>query len=153
PLLLPRNLHACRSASAERARDAALRLPRLPGRQPSGNDLALGERRIGERDQRDMPLRFRRSITLIKGVTLNLSKSGASVSMGPPGAHGTVGRNGVRATAGVPGSGLSYTTGPMHMGHDDHAAPGAEPGVNWNKLIGFAIILFVVGYFVVRALS
>jgi len=25
--------------------------------------------------------------------------------------------------------------------------------VNWNRLIGFAIILFVVGYFVLRALS
>jgi hypothetical protein len=99
-----------------------------------------------------MPLRFRRSITLMKGVTLNLSKSGASVSMGPRGAHVTVGRDGVRATAGVPGSGLSYTTGNMHLGHDGQA-PGAEPGINWNKLIGLAIILFVVGYFVMRAVS
>ena len=99
-----------------------------------------------------MPLRFRRSITLMKGVSLNFSKSGASVSMGPRGAHVTVGSNGVRATAGVPGSGLSYTTGEMHLGHDGQA-PGAEPGVSWNKLIGLAIILFVVGYFVMRALS
>ena len=100
-----------------------------------------------------MPLRFRRSITLMKGVSLNFSKSGASVSMGPRGAHVTVGSNGVRATAGLPGSGLSYTTGEMHLGHDGHATPGAEPGVSWNKLIGLAIILFVVGYFVMRALS
>jgi hypothetical protein len=100
-----------------------------------------------------MPLRFRRSITLIKGITLNLSKGGASVSMGPRGAHVTVGRNGVRATAGLPGSGLSYTTGEMHLGHEGQSAPGTEPGVNWNKLIGLAIILFVVGYFVMRALG
>jgi hypothetical protein len=100
-----------------------------------------------------MPLRFRRSITLMKGVTLNLSRSGASVSMGPRGAHVTVGRNGVRATAGLPGSGLSYTTGPMHLGHDGHGAPDAQGGVSWNKLIGLAIILFVAGYFVLRAVS
>jgi len=54
--------------------------------------------------------RFWRRIRLAPGVTLNLSKSGGSLSFGPRGAKVTVGRRGVRATAGLPGTGLFYTT-------------------------------------------
>jgi len=57
-----------------------------------------------------MALRFWRRIRLAPGVTLNLSKSGGSLSFGPRGAKVTVGRRGVRATAGLPGTGLFYTT-------------------------------------------
>jgi len=44
------------------------------------------------------------------GLTLNLSKSGPSLSFGPRGAKVTVGRRGVRRTVGIPGTGLFYTT-------------------------------------------
>ncbi|MGH9429640.1 MAG: DUF4236 domain-containing protein, partial [Terriglobia bacterium] len=57
-----------------------------------------------------MGFRFFRRITLIPGVTLNLSKGGGSLSLGPRGAKVTVGTSGGRATVGVPGTGLSYTT-------------------------------------------
>jgi len=57
-----------------------------------------------------MAFRFWRRIRLAPGVTLNLSKSGGSLSFGPRGAKVTVGRRGVRATAGLPGTGLFYTT-------------------------------------------
>ena len=40
---------------------------------------------------------------------VNLSKSGGSVSFGPRGTALTVGSSGVRATAGIPGTGLYYT--------------------------------------------
>jgi len=43
-------------------------------------------------------------------VTLNLSKSGGSLSFGPPGAKLTLGPHGKRATLGLPGTGLFYTT-------------------------------------------
>jgi tetratricopeptide (TPR) repeat protein len=43
------------------------------------------------------------------GVTLNLSKSGASVSVGPRGAKFTIGPSGRRVTLGLPGTGLFYT--------------------------------------------
>jgi tetratricopeptide (TPR) repeat protein len=43
------------------------------------------------------------------GVTLNLSKSGGSLSFGVRGAHFTMGPRGNRVTAGVPGTGLFYT--------------------------------------------
>jgi tetratricopeptide (TPR) repeat protein len=43
-------------------------------------------------------------------VTLNLSKSGGSLSFGPRGAKFTIGPRGKRATVGIPGTGLFYTT-------------------------------------------
>ncbi|MCL5943190.1 MAG: DUF4236 domain-containing protein [Actinobacteria bacterium] len=57
-----------------------------------------------------MGFRFWRRIRIAPGVTLNLSKSGGSLSFGPRGAKFTVGRRGGRATVGVPGTGLFYTT-------------------------------------------
>jgi Protein of unknown function (DUF4236) len=104
-----------------------------------------------------MPLRFRRSIRLMSGVTLNLSKSGASVSVGPRGAKVTVGSSGVRATAGLPGTGLSYTTGPVRIGeHEHHRSTETETeqasAINWNKIIGIVIFLFVVAYMIVHTL-
>lgn len=57
-----------------------------------------------------MGFRFFRRITLIPGITLNLSKGGGSLSFGPRGAKVTVGTSGGRATVGIPGTGLSYTT-------------------------------------------
>jgi Protein of unknown function (DUF4236) len=56
-----------------------------------------------------MPFRFYRRVPIIPGVRLNLSKSGASVSLGGPGAHVTFGRRGIRQTVGIPGTGMYYT--------------------------------------------
>lgn len=66
--------------------------------------------------------RFRDRIKLLPGVHVNLSKTGASLSVGAPGASVNVGKQGVRTTTGIPGSGLSYS----HL----HKAPrpaAAEP--------------------------
>ncbi len=57
-----------------------------------------------------MGFRFWKRIRLAPGVTLNLSKSGGSLSFGPRGAKFTVGSRGKRATVGIPGTGLFYTT-------------------------------------------
>lgn len=57
-----------------------------------------------------MGFRFWRRVKIAPGVTLNLSKSGGSISVGPRGAKLTVGPRGSRATVGLPGTGLSYTT-------------------------------------------
>jgi len=56
-----------------------------------------------------MPFRFWRRVRLAPGVTLNLSKSTASLSFGPRGAKYTLSPRGNRATAGLPGTGLFYT--------------------------------------------
>jgi tetratricopeptide (TPR) repeat protein len=56
-----------------------------------------------------MSFRFWRRIRIAPGVTLNLSKSTASLSFGPRGAKYTISPRGNRVTAGLPGTGLFYT--------------------------------------------
>lgn len=54
-----------------------------------------------------MALRFRKSIKIMPGVRLNLSKSGVSTTLGGRGASVNVGKRGVYANAGLSGTGLS----------------------------------------------
>jgi hypothetical protein len=53
-------------------------------------------------------LRFQKRLSILPGVRVNLSKSGASTSIGPRGADVNVGRDGITTNAGIPGTGLSY---------------------------------------------
>ena len=56
-----------------------------------------------------MGLRFRKSIKIAKGVKINLSKSGVSLSVGRTGLHGTINSRGQLTTsAGLPGTGDSF---------------------------------------------
>jgi len=52
--------------------------------------------------------RFRRSIPLGRLLRINVSKTGASLSAGKPGATINVNKDGVDGTVGLPGSGMSY---------------------------------------------
>ena len=56
-----------------------------------------------------MGFRFRKTIRLLPGVRLNISKSGFSTSIGRPGATINVGKRVFRGSVGLPGSGLSYS--------------------------------------------
>lgn len=57
-----------------------------------------------------MGLRFRKSVTLCKGVKLNFGKTGMSVSVGGKGYHKTINTKGqVTTSVGIPGSGIYYT--------------------------------------------
>ena len=56
-----------------------------------------------------MGFRFSRRISLFKGLRLNLSKSGTSVSVGGRGGWLTFGKKGIRATVGIPGTGMSWS--------------------------------------------
>ena len=56
-----------------------------------------------------MGLRFRKTVRLLPGVRLNISKSGVSASVGPRGLTLNIGRKGARGTVGLPGTGLSYS--------------------------------------------
>jgi len=58
-----------------------------------------------------MGLRFRKSITLCKGVKLNFGKTGASITTGVKGFHKTYNFNTGKTTTsvGVPGTGIYYT--------------------------------------------
>lgn len=57
-----------------------------------------------------MGLRYRKSISLGKGIKLNLSKSGPSISFGTKGFRQTISATGRMTTSvGIPGTGASYT--------------------------------------------
>lgn len=80
-----------------------------------------------------MPLRARKSIKIMPGVRLNISKSGVSTSIGVKGATVNLkpGRK-TRATVGIPGTGLSYTmTGAAHR---PKAAQDATQGVSLRRM-------------------
>jgi hypothetical protein len=57
-----------------------------------------------------MGFRFFRRINVIPGIRLNVSKSGISTSVGGRGAWFTFGNRAPRATDGLPGTGIGYTT-------------------------------------------
>ena len=77
--------------------------------------------------------RLWRRVRVAPGVTINLSKGGPSVSVGPSGSKVTFGRRGVRQTVGIPGTGvyatrqLSRTSSHPHRGsaRTPEAAPPA----------------------------
>lgn len=56
-----------------------------------------------------MGFRFRKTVKLGKGLSVNLSKSGGSVSFGPRGAKTNISKRGVRSTVSIPGTGISYS--------------------------------------------
>lgn len=55
-----------------------------------------------------MGFRFRKTIGLIPGVRVNLSKTGVSASVGGKGATVNIGTKGATGTVGLPGTGMSY---------------------------------------------
>ncbi|QUS60785.1 DUF4236 domain-containing protein [Synechocystis sp. PCC 7339] len=57
-----------------------------------------------------MGLRFRKSIKIAPGIRVNLSKSGASLSIGGKGSTVNISSRGVRTTYSIPGTGISYVT-------------------------------------------
>jgi hypothetical protein len=59
---------------------------------------------------------------VLPGLRVNLSKSGASLSVGVRGAHLTLGKRS-RVTVGLPGSGLSWT---QSLGHIHPSEPPVE---------------------------
>lgn len=57
-----------------------------------------------------MGFRFRKSVKVLPGVKLNISKSGISTSVGRRGATVNFSKRGTRTTVGIPGTGISYST-------------------------------------------
>lgn len=56
-----------------------------------------------------MGFRFRKSVRILPGVRLNISKGGVSTTIGRRGATINLGKRGVRGTVGLPGTGLFYS--------------------------------------------
>lgn len=57
-----------------------------------------------------MGFRFRKSIKILPGIKLNLSKKSSSITVGKPGACMNISSKGVKSTIGLPGTGISYTS-------------------------------------------
>ncbi len=57
-----------------------------------------------------MGFRFHKSIKLIPGIKLNMSKSGPSLSVGGKGMTFNLGSKGTKTTVGLPGTGASYSS-------------------------------------------
>ena len=95
-----------------------------------------------------MGFRFRKSIKLLPGIRLNLSKSGVSASIGKPGATVNISERGTRGTVGIPGTGMSYSE-PLSR---PHTTPKQAPeqnavskGMSFAALLGWGLVaLFVV---------
>ena len=85
-----------------------------------------------------MGWRFRKSIKLMPGVRLNLSKTGVSTSIGRPGATVNIRGRRVRGTVGIPGSGVSYSE-ETHIGGADMRKPDAPAA----KTLGRRLLVLI----------
>jgi hypothetical protein len=75
-----------------------------------------------------MGFRFRKSVKLLPGVRLNLSKSGISTTLGVRGASVNLSRRGRRYTVGLPGTGLSYSETSARQARRARGGPGLPEG-------------------------
>ncbi len=103
-----------------------------------------------------MGLRFYRRFKILPGISLNLSRSGVSTSVGVRGAHVTVGHGKVRTTVGLPGSGLSYTNVENSANNALRAERAAETptGKVWRGWLWITLLIVVlasVAYSVAKA--
>ena len=99
-----------------------------------------------------MGLRFQKRIRLFKGLTLNLSKTGTSWTLGGRGASINIKDGKAVGSVGIPGTGLSY----RHELGDDETTTDAQESTDSKRSIGFGtifmiVVLVAVGYFFGRA--
>ncbi|MBU3549475.1 DUF4236 domain-containing protein [Polynucleobacter sp. P1-05-14] len=111
-----------------------------------------------------MGLRLQKRITLFKGLSLNLSKTGASISVGTRGARLNIRGDKVTGSVGLPGTGISYRQRLDNLGsteqaqqlepiQDLHAVSDSvteqeDRELTWKLLA----LLFFIGFAVVTAL-
>ncbi|MGE0284574.1 MAG: DUF4236 domain-containing protein, partial [Rhizobiaceae bacterium] len=86
-----------------------------------------------------MGLRFHKSFKLLPGIRLNMSKSGPSVSVGGKGLTYNFGSKRNRATVGLPGTGVSYST--------------TSSGRSKSSWFAMIVMVLAVGYAIFTAVS
>ena len=101
-------------------------------------------------------LRFYRRVHLFPGVSVNLSKSGPSLTVGVRGAHMTMGRKGITRTVGIPGTGIYYTShdgyhSGLHSAHHDAPVTPEEQAAA-NRKAEISVIMLAVGIVAVACL-
>ena len=96
-----------------------------------------------------MGFRFRKSLKILPGIRLNISKSGLSTSLGGPGATVNISRKGTRRTIGIPGSGLSYSSFSSHKSGEEPIASDPQPttggrGCGCLALVGLFVVVLAM---------
>jgi hypothetical protein len=86
-----------------------------------------------------MGFRFQNRIRILKGLTLNLSKSGTSWTVGGPGASVNLKGGKATGTVGITGTGLSY-----RERLDNNGGAGKGSGLGWVVWLVIAIVLMGV---------
>jgi Protein of unknown function (DUF4236) len=93
--------------------------------------------------------RFYRRLRIFPGLSVNLSKSGPSLTVGMRGAHLTMGPRGVRRTIGIPGTGIYYTShSGYHSGlHSAHIERPISPDQQEqaHAVAGWIALLLIIG--------
>ena len=96
-----------------------------------------------------MGFRFHKTIRILPGIRLNVSKTGTSVSIGGRGASVNIGKRGVTRTIGIPGTGISHRQTIRRPHADHHAAPEPSdshhtPETDMSSIIGFVIAAVIL---------
>jgi len=96
--------------------------------------------------------RFYRRVSIFPGLSINLSKSGPSLTVGMRGAHVTVGSKGIRKTVGIPGTGIYYTS---HSGYYSgaHSAHVEQPISNSQQSTAHGIAQVIMLMAVIGAVA
>lgn len=88
-----------------------------------------------------MGFRFRKTIKILPGIRLNLSKSGISTSVGVKGATINISDKGTRGTVGIPGTGVSYTERIAPGRKLMTPAPAPTKGTSAATVLGWAFVV------------
>ena len=92
-----------------------------------------------------MGFRFQKRIRIFKGLTLNLSKSGTSWTVGGLGASVNLRGKKVTGTVGVPGTGVSYRQD-LTGGGEQPAPADDRPRSSGGRWLFWIVVLLVVAY-------
>ncbi len=90
-----------------------------------------------------MGFRFQKRIRIFKGLTLNLSKSGTSWTVGGKGASINVRGDKVTGNAGIPGTGISYRE---RLGQASNKPSANTTGSGIGAVVLILILLAVLGF-------
>lgn len=93
-----------------------------------------------------MGLRFRKSVTICKGVRLNFNKNSLGMSFGTKGARYTINSNGKKtASVGIPGTGIYYTQSTTKkQKNTSNNKRGCLNIVLWIVFFPFMILFFYI---------
>ena len=93
-----------------------------------------------------MGFNFRKSLKIAPGVKLNITKKGiSSLSVGKNGARVNIGKKGVRTTAGIPKTGLSYS---KFSSYENKNRAATQPESNSGSAgVGTLLLIGIIGLF------